>query len=97
MTQSERQKRIIARGEFSDHCHVITGDVIIETKNGKTLITVTEDSNACLRHLVESEWIKGNEVWTGEHKDIKVRPGTYEYVPQMVFDPISKRIENAID
>ncbi len=89
-----RKQRIIARGEHSNHCHVITGDVTF-TLEGH--LVVGEDSNAVLKHLLETEWMDGKEVWTGEHKDITLMPGTYEYVPQMVFDPLSKRIEAARD
>lgn len=94
MNQKERKQRIIARGEHSNHCHVITGDVEF-TPDG--LLIVGEDSEAVLKHLLETDWMEGKETWTGEHKDIKLVPGTYEYVPQMVFDPLSKRIEAARD
>lgn len=94
MTTQERQKRIIARGEFSDHCHVITGNVEFDTKGR---IIVGEDSNAVLKHLIETDWLQGKETWTGEHKDISLTPGVYEYVPQQVFDPLTKRIESARD
>lgn len=94
MTKEERQKRIIARGEFSNHCHVVTGDVEFDAQGR---IIVGDDSNAVLRHLLEKDWMEGKETWTGEHHDIRLAKGTYEYVPQMVFDPLSKRIENAKD
>jgi hypothetical protein len=94
MSSNERKKRIIARGEHSNHCHVIVGNVEFDTQGR---IVVGDDSNAVLRHLLEKEWLDGKEVWTGEHKDIKLAKGTYEYVPQMVFDPLSKRIESAKD
>lgn len=94
LTKEQREKRIIARGEHSGHCHVITGDVQFDT-NGR--IIVGDDSNAVLRHLLEKEWMEGKEVWTEEHKDIQLLPGTYEFVPQMVFDPLLKRIEAAKD
>lgn len=94
MKKEERLKRIIARGEFSDHCHVITGDVEFDAQGR---VVVGENSEAVLKHLIESEWMKGNEVWTEEHQDIKLSPGKYEYVPQLVFDPLTKRIENAKD
>lgn len=95
MTTQERTKRIIARGEFSDHCHVIVGAVEFDS-NGR--IIVGEDCNAILRHLIESKWVEtGEEVWTEEHNDIKLSPGVYEYVPQIVFDPLTKRIEAAKD
>jgi hypothetical protein len=94
MNTQELKKRIIARGEFSDHCHVITGNVTFDEKNR---IIVNEDSNAVLKHLLESDWLEGKETWTGEHTDIKLTPGIYEYVPQLVFDPLTKRIESVKD
>jgi hypothetical protein len=94
MNLQERKQRIIAKGEFSNHCHVITGDVEFNS-NGR--IIVSEDSNAVLKHLLETDWMEGKETWTGEHTDIKLTPGVYEYVPQMVYDPLQKRIEAARD
>lgn len=87
-------RRIVARGEVSGHSHIIVGDVSF---NEKGQIIVGEDSSVALKHLLEKDWIEGKEVWTGEHKDIQLQPGVYEYVPQMVFDPLSKRIEAARD
>lgn len=94
MTNQERKSRIIARGEFSNHAHIITGDVKFDAQGR---IIVSEDSNAVLKHLLETDWMEGKEVWTGEHTDIKLTPGVYEYVPQKVFDPLTKRIEAARD
>ena len=94
MNTQERKQRIIARGEHSNHCHVLTGNVVF-TPEGNVI--VGEDSNAVLKHLLETDWMEGKEVWTGEHKDIVLAPGTYEYVPQLVYDPLAKRIEAARD
>jgi hypothetical protein len=94
MNIQERKKRIIARGEHSGHCHVITGEIEF---NNLGQIVVNENSNAVLKHLLEKEWMDGEEVWTGEHTDIKLTPGTYEYVHQQVFDPLTNRIEAAKD
>ena len=94
MTQNELKKRIIARGEHSGHCHVITGDIQFDSQGR---IVVVDDSTAVLKHLLEKEWMDGKEVWSGEHADIKLAIGTYEYIPQMVLDPLSKRIEAAKD
>jgi hypothetical protein len=94
MNQTERSKRIIARGEHSNHCHVIVGDARFNESNQ---LIVGKDSNVALKHLLEKDWMEGKEVWTSEHKDIQLTPGVYEYVPQMVFDPLSKRIEAAGD
>ena len=91
---AEKKQRIIAFGETSGHCHVITGDVEFDMKGR---IIVGEDSNAVLKHLLEGDWMQGKETWTGEHTDIKLTPGVYEYVPQQVFDPLTKRIEAARD
>ena len=94
MNKQERKNRIIAKGEFSNHCHVITGDIEFDSKGR---IIVNEDSSAVLKHLLETDWMEGKETWTGEHTDIKLTPGVYEYVPQMVYDPLQKRIESARD
>lgn len=94
MKKEERKQRILARGEHSNHCHVVTGEVQFD-EQGR--IIVGDDSNAVLKHLLETEWMEGRETWTGEHKDIKLSPGVYEYVPQMVYDPLTKRIEAAKD
>lgn len=97
MNKEQRASRIIARGEHSNHCHVITGDVEITENNGKKYIKVTEDSNACLKHLLESEWLNGREVWTKEHTDIPLAPGTYEYVGQVEYDPYNDVIQSVKD
>ena len=94
MTTEDRKSRIIARGEFSNHCHVITGDVQF---NNQGHIIVGENSNAVLKHLLETDWLQGRETWTGEHTDITLTPGVYQYVPQQVYDPLLKRIEAARD
>lgn len=113
MTKQERQNRIIARGEHSNHSHVIVGDAIVETKGGNTYITIG-DGGASIKHLLETAWLDGTEQWTSEHADIdltelpnQVRHGDillkniggrkYQYIQQMVFDPLSKRIEAARD
>lgn len=91
MNITERKKRILALGESHNHAHVITGDIEF---NSKGQIIVGENSNAVLKHLLEKAWTeKGEEIWTGEHKDIILTPGIYQPVLQEVFDPLSKRIE----
>lgn len=94
LTKEEKLKRIIARGEHSNHSHVLTGDVEF---NAKGQIVVGENSNVALKHLLETDWMEGKETWTGEHHDIQLKPGVYEFVPQMVFDPLSQRIGAAKD
>ncbi len=113
MNLQERKSRIIARGEFSNHAHVITGDAEVETKGGNTYITIG-DNGASIKHLLETAWLDGKEVWTKEHADIdltklpnqirhgdimlkKVEERKYQYIQQTVFDPLTKRIEAARD
>lgn len=121
MNLSERKNRIIARGEFSNHAHVITGDAEV-TRNGRGEILIKLGEEDCvLKHILETAWIEGKEKWTGEHHDInlteldektkiggfagrhgdvaikKVAEKTYKYIQQQVFDPLTKRIQDARD
>jgi len=98
MTKTERTNRVIARGEVSNHSHVIVGEqvTIDRTKDGRILITVGNEG-AILKHLLETEWMRGNEVWTKEHKDIPLEKGEYEFVQQMEFDPYEDIIKSVKD
>lgn len=72
MNKQERINRVIARGEGSNHSHVIVGDAeVTRNKNGEILIEVG-DEGAVLRHIIETSWMEGNEVHTGEHGDISL-------------------------
>lgn len=73
LTKEQRLARIIARGEQSGHTHVITGDVEIIERDGKKFIVVGDDSNAVLKHIMETEWMNGEEKWSGEHTDISLK------------------------
>lgn len=98
MKKEEREERVIARGEFSNHAHIVTGkNVRVYKKGVETFIEVGEDSNAALKHLLEKEWMAGEEKWTGEHKDIPLEKGTYKYVQQQEFDPYSSLIRDVRD
>jgi len=69
MTKQERESRIIARGESQKHAHVVVGDAIVRNDNGEILIEVGNEG-AVLRHIIETSWMEGQEVHTGEHNDI---------------------------
>lgn len=70
MKKHELENRIIARGEGSNHAHVITGDAEVKRdSNGRILITIGEEG-AILKHILETAWMDGQEVHTGEHKEI---------------------------
>lgn len=112
LTQKERLSRIIARGEFSGHSHIITGDAVVRNENGEILIDITGE--ASIEHLLEHAWMEGKKVHTKEHAAIRltdmpeqIRQGdiflekiakkTYRFIQQQVFDPLTKRIEQARD
>lgn len=83
MEKEERIKRVLARGEHSGHSHILIGGTIED--NGD--ITVPEEG-AWLKHLLETAWVEEEkQEWTGEHKDIWVKQGTYRLVHQVEYDP----------
>lgn len=113
MNKKELKNRIIARGEASNHSHIITGDAVVRNVNGEILIEVGNEG-AVLKHLLESEWMKGKQVWTKEHADIdlaelpaqvrhgdvmleKIGPRTYKHIQQMEYDPYNEVIRQVRD
>ena len=110
MKKTERLTRIIARGEHSNHSHVITGEGV-KVENG--IIEIPENVDAAIKHLLEASWLAGEEKWTGEHTDIaldnkgdvrhgdvylkKVGERKYQYVQQEEYDPFEKLIRKVID
>jgi len=97
MTIKERKNRIIARGEHSNHCHVLVGDNVTIERDKDDVIINVEDGMAYMKHLLESEWLQGNLVWTKEHHDIELAPGKYKFIQQTEFDPFDKIIRRVID
>jgi len=111
MNKKERLNRIIARGKFSDHCHVIAGKATIERSDAGVFVNC-EDGQAVMKHLLESKWIDGVEQWTQEHADIpiqgdlirhgdvllkKVSEGKYKYIQQTEYDPFDDIIRQVMD
>jgi hypothetical protein len=97
LTKEQRIDCIIARGEVSNHCHVIVGDAVINRNDKGEVIVEVGNEGAILRHLLETEWLQGNEVWTKEHNDIKIAPGTYKYIPQIEYHPYENEIKKVQD
>lgn len=82
---------IIARGEVSGHSHIAVGEVEVLEMDGSIFLDVTGD--AWLKHLLEEPFVQqGQEIWTGEHADIKLEKGFYKYVPQTEFDLFAHRV-----
>lgn len=96
MKTQERKNRIIARGEATDHTHIVTGDAKV-VRDGNE-VTIEVFGPAKIRHLIESQWVnEGLEVWTKEHTDIDLQPGRYQYVPQVEYDPYEDAIRKVMD
>ena len=97
MKKEEKKSRILARGEHSNHSHIITGDATVtRNNNGEVIITVGNEG-AFLKHLLETDWMEGKETWTKEHKDIPIEKGTYKYIQQIEVDPYSEKIQQVKD
>ncbi len=110
---NDRSNRIIARGEFSDHAHIITGDCKIFEDNGD--IFIKPSKNCAIKHLIESIFIEqGVEKWTEEHTDIslaelpaqvrhgdvfleRINKNTYKYIQQIEKDPYENVIRAVRD
>ena len=98
MTQQERLNRIIARGEHSDHAHVIVGDATILNDNEGRILVTTGNEGAVLMHIIESAWLKGDIKWTNEHYEIDLKPNTsYEFIQQQEYSPLDKIVQNIMD
>jgi hypothetical protein len=112
MTLKDRKSRIIARGEHSGHSHIVTGDAIVRNEKGEILIDVLGEcsiehlmEDAWLKE--EKVWTEEHasieltemptHVRQGDIFLEKVSDKTYRFVQQMVYDPLSKRIEAARD
>lgn len=98
MTREQRALRVIARGEHSNHSHVVCGeDVIVREERGTIFVSVG-NSGAVLRHILEKEYLdSGVEIWTKEHKDIELPAGEYEYVAQIEYNPLDEAVQKVKD
>jgi hypothetical protein len=83
---------IIARGETSGHCHVLTGDVELFELDGQVFAVVGKDG-AYHQHIQEKsvtqKTFKVNKnISDCDHtKDCPVPPGIYAIGPDRQFDP----------
>ena len=94
--KKERVNRIIARGEITNHAHIVVGDATV-THQGED-VQIEVHGKAAIKHLLETPWVEeGQEVWTKEHTDIELAPGKYKYVPQIEYDPYEDQIRKVRD
>ena len=96
MKTEDRKSRIIARGEITNHAHIVTGEATVTHRGDEIMIEV--HGKAAIKHLLETPWVEeGTEVWTKEHTDIELEPGKYKYVPQVEYDPYGDAIRRVQD
>ena len=100
--KEEKESRIVARGEWSDHSHVITGDAEIYEDNGRMFVSVGKNG-AKLQHTLESklnfDTLSNNEdLEVADHEIIELLPETvFEVVIQNEYNPYSKLFEQVRD
>jgi hypothetical protein len=98
LAKEDRAKRVIARGEHSNHSHVVCGDDVIVREEKGTIYVTVGNSGAVLRHILEKEYLEtGAEIWTKEHTDIELPTGEYKYVAQIEFNPLDETIRRVED
>lgn len=84
--------RIIARGEISGHCHILTGDVELFELNGQVFACVGKDG-AYHQHIKEAEvreetFRVNKNISNCDHtKDCRVEPGIYALGLDRQYDP----------
>lgn len=89
---TDPKKKIIARGETSGHCHILTGDVELFELNGQIFAAVGKDG-AYHQHYkeanVKEETFKINKnISDCDHvKDCKIEPGIYAIGIDRQYDP----------
>jgi hypothetical protein len=93
--------RIVAKGEFSDHSHVITGDAEIYEDNGRMYVSVGK-KGAKLQHTLESKLpkslISNDNLEIADHEIIELPANTnFEVVIQNEYNPYSKLFEQVRD
>jgi hypothetical protein len=86
------KKKIIAHGETSDHCHVLTGDVEMFELDGQLFAVVGKDG-AYHQHIKETDvnekvFTINKNISNCDHtKDCYWAPGTYALGIDRQYDP----------
>lgn len=82
-------ERVLARGEHSDHSHVVYGRAakVYYSEEGAMFVD-TREGAAVIRHVLESRHHKGEQQWTGEHRTLFLPKGKiYTVRQQSQYDP----------
>ena len=103
-TSDSKESRIIARGEFSDHAHVLVGEVTITKDADKHYVTVGP-KGAILMHTMESKLPDDLKLFEklqeADHKPIPLpalgKDEVYEIWIQNEYNPYSKHLQQSRD
>ncbi len=96
ISKEELMGRVIAKGEHSNHSHIVVGNATV-TREGEDIFIEAHDDSVTIRHLLETDWLNGTQTWTGEHADIQVKKGKYKYIPQTEYNPLNAEIQRTKD
>lgn len=83
--------RVVARGELTDHSHVVYGEAVRVFQDKKNNLYVdTRLGAAVIRHVLESRHRRGAQQWTGEHRTLLLPRGKiYRVRQQREYDPFT--------
>jgi hypothetical protein len=93
------EERIVARGEHTDHSHIVYGEAarIYHTLQGEMYVD-TREGAAIIRHVLESRHQQGIQIWTGEHRTLLLPHGkVYQIKQQSEYDPYSRMMWGVMD
>lgn len=89
---TDKAAKILARGETSGHCHIITGDVELFEFNGQVFAAVGS-GGAFHQHIKETDvtdevFTVNRNISNCDHtKDCKIEPGIYAIGLDRQYDP----------
>lgn len=98
--RSGKMANIIARGEHSDHSHILTAENVADIEvfeDTDGTLYVNAKGELCLEHLMESSYLQGTKTWTGEHTAHTFPAGTYKFLPQYEYHPYDDEIRRVQD
>lgn len=93
-TARKIEKRILAYGEHSGHCHVVTGDYDLFEEGGNTYVKTGNDG-AFLQHVYEQNfggnYAYNKELQKADHNPVKLKPNsTFIIGIHKQYDPFGR-------
>jgi len=92
------ENKMLKAGEESNHGHFISGEGIEVLEKEDEMFVKVDGNNCSIRHLLIDAMTTKQEVWTGEHTDIKLPKGkTFKVIGQVEYDPYADEIRRVQD